>query len=168
MGKEKQNEVGPISDDLKELLSQEDTEGFRNEFLDLHPHDQAMFFREQAYGNRMKIYTYLSPLEMSDIMEYIDLEEAEKFVTEMEPQFAAMVRSEMALDDAVDILTDLAIDEVASFLAIMAERPADEIKALLHYDETTAGSIMATESVSVLETQTAKVTLQQMEEMALD
>src|SRR5699024_11186360 len=107
-----------------------------------------------------------SPLEMSDIMEYIDLEETEEFITEMDPRFATMVFAEMAVDDAVDILKKLTKDEVASFLAIMEKEPADEIKALLHYEEKTAGSIMTTEFVSMLKTQTVRETLRQMKEKA--
>src|SRR5690625_5334934 len=107
-------------------------------------------------------------LEMSDIMEYIEREEAENYITEMDPRFATMVFAEMAVDDAVDILKELTIDEVASFLALMEKESASQIKALLHYEEKTAGSIMTTEYVSVLETQTTKETLQFMKEKAPD
>ena len=164
----KVQEVELLSDELTHLLSEENTKSFREKFLDLHPYDQAMFFREQLHEDRLKIYTYLSPLEMSDIMEYIDLEEAETFITEMDPRFATMVFAEMAVDDAVDILKELSKDEVASFLAIMEKQSADEIKALLHYEEKTAGSIMTTEYVSILSSQTAKETLHEMKIKAPD
>src|SRR5699024_5773452 len=52
---------------LLTLLQEEDTEGFRDEFLNLHPYEQAMFYREQREAERLRIYTYLSPKEMSDI-----------------------------------------------------------------------------------------------------
>src|SRR5699024_4755067 len=90
--------------------------------------------------------------EMSDIMEYIELKETEQFITEMDPQFATMVFAEMAADNAVDILKELSIDEVASFLAIMEKEPAEEIKALLHYEEKTAGSIMTTDFFALIKT----------------
>lgn len=151
---------------IQTLLNEEDIELFRELFLEMHPYDQANFFREQRKTERMKIYAYLSPREMSVVMENIDLEETEKFITEMEPNFATMVFAEMAVDDAVDILKELTIDEVASFLALMDKEPASQIKALLHYEEKTAGSIMTTEYVSVLDTQTAKETLQFMKEKA--
>jgi len=162
------DELEMLSDELINLLRNEDTSAFREKFLDIHPYDQAQFFREQNDEDRLSIYTYLSPLEMSDIMEYIDLEEAEKFITEMDPRFATMVFAEMAVDDAVDILQELTKDEVASFLTIMDKEAADEIKALLHYEDKTAGSIMTTEYVSVLQTQTAKETLIEMKEKAID
>ena len=159
-------ELNVKTDELNTLLADEHTEQFRDVFLEMHPYEQAMYFREQHKDDRMKIYTYLSPLEMAEIMEYIDLEETEKHITEMDPRFATMVFAEMAVDDAVDILKELSIDEVASFLAIMEPNAADEIKALLHYEEKTAGSIMTTEFVAIYKHQTVAETLKQMKEQA--
>lgn len=150
------------AEELQKLLKEENTKEFRTRFLDQHPYEQAMFYRDQKKESRLRIYTYLSPKEMSDIMEYIELEETEKYITEMDPHFATMVFAEMAADDAVDILKELTKDEVASFLAIMDKKAADEIKALLHYEEKTAGSIMTTEFLAFVKTQTVKETLQEM------
>ena len=58
-------------------------------------------------------------------MENIDLEDTEKYITEMDPHFATMVFAEMAVDDAVDIMQELTNDEIASFLAIMDKKAAD-------------------------------------------
>lgn len=154
--------------DLKIALANEQIEVFREKFLDIHPYDQATFFEEQPKESRLKIYAYLSPKELAEIMENIELEETEPFFTEMDPQFASMIFAEMAVDDAVDILNELEKDKVASFLTIMDEEAADEIKQLLHYDEKTAGSIMTTEFVAVLQTNTAKETMKQLKEQAPD
>src|SRR5699024_6402043 len=54
----------------------------------------------------------------------------------------------------------------ARFLAIMDKDAANEIKALLHYDEKTGGSLMTTEYVSFLETQTVGEILLEMKEHA--
>ena len=149
-------------ENLQKLLQNDDTDGFRKEFLEIHPYDQAMFFRLQPKEIRMQIYTYLSPEEVAEIMINIELEETETFVTEMDPRFATMVLAEMPADDAVDILNKLEKDEVASFLTIMDTNAAAEIKELLHYEEKTAGSIMTTEYVSVYNTYTVKETMEQM------
>lgn len=155
-----------LDEAMQKFLLEERMDQFRELFLDLHPYDQAMFFRKRNEVERMNTYAYLSPKEMSVVMENIELEETEQFITEMDPHFASMVFAEMAVDDAVDILKELSIDEVASFLALMDKEAAAEIKTLLHYEEKTAGSIMTTEYVSVLKTQTAKETMQFMKEKA--
>src|SRR5699024_5946354 len=141
---------------------------FREHFLDLHPYEQALFFTAQDKESRNLIYTYLAPIEMAQLIEYIELEAAERYITEMETRFATMVLAEMAADNAVDLIKELTIDEVARFLAVMEKQAAEEIKTLLHYEEKTAGSIMSTEFVSILTTQTAAEVLAEMKEKAPD
>src|SRR5699024_1380591 len=156
---------------LKKYLREEETENFRQTCMDKHPYEQASFFKHQHYKPRMKIYSYLSPEEMTEIKKHIDLEYMEKIITEMDSKFTTIIFSEMAVDDTVDILKNLSKDELASFLVIMDQMDksaSEEIKSLLHYEEKTAGSIMTTEYVSFVQTQTAKETLDQMKEIAPD
>ncbi|SDQ89129.1 magnesium transporter [Virgibacillus salinus] len=149
-----------IDNQLQTLIKNEQIEAFRDEFLDLHPYDQAVFFMEQPEDIRLRIYMYLSPEETANFMENIDLEDIEPFFMEMDPRFAAMVFADMSTDDAVDILNELEKDAVVSFLTIMDNKAANEIKQLLHYEEKTAGSIMTTEFVAIYQTKTVKDTMQ--------
>ncbi|MGP4106701.1 magnesium transporter [Virgibacillus sp. L01] len=149
-----------IDNQLQTFIKNEQTEAFRDEFLDLHPYDQAVFFMEQPEDIRLRIYMYLSPEETAEFMENIDLDDIEPFFMEMDPRFAAMVFADMSTDDAVDILNELEKDAVVSFLTIMDKKASDEIKQLLHYEEKTAGSIMTTEFVAIYQTRTAKETMQ--------
>lgn len=50
----------------------------------------------------------------------------------------------MSYDNSVDILNELSKSKVASLLTLMDKDEANEIKALLHYEEDTAGGIMTT------------------------
>ncbi|WP_188455655.1 magnesium transporter [Virgibacillus oceani] len=153
---------------IKTALLNENIDEFRTEFLSLHPYDQAQFFMEQSQELRLQIYAFLSPEETAEIMENIELEDTEPFFSEMDPRFAAMVFAEMATDDAVDILNELEKDKVASFLTIMNNEAADEIKQLLHYEEKTAGSIMTTEFVALYKTFTVKQAMQHLKTEAPD
>lgn len=153
---------------LQIALKNEQMEDFRVEFLDLHPYDQAVFFFEQEKEIRLQIYTYLSPEEIAEIMENMELDDTKIFFAEMDPRFASMVLAEMAADNAVDILNELDKDQVASFLTIMDKASADEIKQLLHYEEKTAGSIMTTEFIAIMKTKTVKQAMHQLKEEAPD
>ncbi|MGX4670088.1 magnesium transporter [Cerasibacillus sp. JNUCC 74] len=154
---------------LQQALEQDNMEGFRNEFLDMHPYDQAMFFMEQTKAARLKIYTYLSPEEVGNIIEIMDDEKQRRaLISEMDPRFASMVLAKMFADNAVDILSGMDKDQIASFLTIMNQEAAKEIKKLLHYEEKTAGSIMTTEYVATYKTNTVQQTMQQLKEQAPD
>src|SRR5699024_10343918 len=95
-------------------LENEQLDLFRKEFLDMHPYEQSKFFMEQSKAYRMKMYAYLSPDEVAEMIEHIDLQDTKEYITEMDPRFASMVFAEMATDDAVDILNGLEKDKVAS------------------------------------------------------
>jgi magnesium transporter len=146
------------SDKLKQALLNDDLERFREEFLELHPYDQATFFKELDEEIRTKIYHYLSPEEMASLFENLEIEvdEYKDVLSEMTPDYAADMLSNMYADDAVDVLNELDKDQVASYLTIMDDEAAQEIKELLHYEEYTAGSIMTTEFIAISKNQTVR------------
>lgn len=147
---------------LMEALRDGDIDQFRTEFLDMHPYNQAEFFKELEEKDRLMVYNYLSPEEMADLFENLDEEENEyrDVLAEMAPSYAADMLSNMYADDAVDVLNELEKDQVVSYLTIMDQEAADEIKELLHYEEYTAGSIMTTEYIAIVANQTVRSAMQ--------
>src|SRR5690625_4865484 len=93
-------------EELELILTNEQMEPFRKLYLDMHPHEQAQFFMKQTINGRLLIYYYLSPEEIAQLMEHIDLEETSVYFTEMDPQFASSVFASMPADDSVDILNE--------------------------------------------------------------
>lgn len=150
------NEALEQWDDLVTFLRNNEIEKFREYFLLLHPYDQGQFFMEQSYDDRHTMYTYLSAEEIASMLEHMDSDERVPYVIEMDPRFAAIVFEQMAVDDAVDLLNKLDTDKIASYLTIMNQEAAKEIKHLLHYEEKTAGSIMTTSFVAFYKDETLK------------
>ncbi|WP_019413403.1 magnesium transporter [Paenisporosarcina sp. TG20] len=144
------------AEQLITFLNDQQVDAFREEFLTLHPYNQSQFFEQVGPDSRQIIYQYLSPKEMAEIFQSIELDddEYEPFLQEMEISYAADMLSEMYADNAVDVLNELGKDQVASYLTIMDNESAQEIKDLLHYEEYTAGSIMTTEYVAIPENST--------------
>src|SRR5690625_3102879 len=101
-------------------------------------------------------------------MEHIDVEDTKIYFKEMDPQFASAVFTDMPADDAVDILNELDKDMVASFLTIMDKTAAEEVKALLHYEEKTAGSIMTPEYIAFMKHETVQEAMQTLKVNAPD
>lgn len=143
---------------LMEALYSEKIDDFRDEFLELHPYDQAAFFGELNDEERSKVYNFLSPEEMAGLFENLesDEEDFKDVLAQMNPNYAADMLSNMYADDAVDVLNELDKDQVVSYLTIMDEEAAQEIKDLLHYEEYTAGSIMTTEFIAISANQTVR------------
>lgn len=143
---------------LKEALENEQIETFRADFLVLHPYDRATFHEKAGPELRKTIYHYLSPKELAETFELseIDDDEYETFLQEMDATYAAEMFANMFVDNAVDILNKLDKAQVVSYLTLMDKEAAAEIKALLHYEEYTAGSIMTTEYVAIPQNSTVR------------
>ncbi|MCM3315598.1 magnesium transporter [Rummeliibacillus stabekisii] len=152
------DEVQFDEEHLCSLIHQGDTLAFREEYLSLHPYDQAQFYEKVEPDIRQVIYQYLSPKELAEIFEALELDDNgyTRFLEEMTPIYAAQMISEMYTDDAVDVLNELDKDQISHFLKLMSNEDAQEIRELLHYEEYTAGSIMTTEYVAIPENSTVR------------
>lgn len=158
MEEKSQHETELDEELLNRHLGTGNVEKFREEFLSHHPYDQATFYEKAELEIRQLIYQYLSPIEMADIFEAIELDddEYEDYFKEMNVNYAADLLSEMYTDDAVDVLNKLNKEQVATYLTVMDKESARQIKDLLHYEEYTAGSIMTTEFVSIPKNSTVR------------
>ncbi|EGQ3688215.1 magnesium transporter [Staphylococcus pseudintermedius] len=136
---------------LDDFIAKGDIDGFREEFLALHSYEQSEYFEISDDDVRQKMYRFLSPEEVSEFFENleIDEEEYEALFETMNATYASQVLEQMSYDNAVDILNQLSKKKIASLLMLMNREEAKEIKALLHYDEDTAGGIMTTEYISL-------------------
>lgn len=143
---------------LRQLLVNDDIVAFREQLLALHPYDQAQFYEKVGPDIRKIMYNFLSPQEMALIFEAIELEddEYEDYLKEMDTAYGAAMLSDMYTDDAVDVLNELKNEHRESYLEIMDSETVEEINELLGYAEYTAGAIMTTEYVSILESSTVR------------
>lgn len=141
---------------LMSSLQDDSIDRFRNEFMEMHPYDQAQFFSKLDKEYRERIYHYLSPEDMAELFENLEIEEDEyeQLLSEMHPSYVATMLGHMYADDAVDVLNELDKEQVVSYLTIMDDEAAKEIKELLHYEAYTAGSIMTTEFIAIAANQT--------------
>lgn len=143
---------------LTNLIESNDIHGFRDEFLSLHPYDRAIFYERTTPEIREQMYLYLSPKEMAVLFETSEIEDDEYklYLEEMDTTYAAEMISYMFVDNAVDVLKELDQTQLISYLTLMNKEAAEQIRALLHYEEHTAGSIMTTEFVTIPENSTVR------------
>ena len=156
--KNERDDVLYDEDFLRALLLNDEIQRFREKFLELHPYDQSQFYEKVGPDIRKIMYYFLSPQEMAVIFREIEVEDEtyQSYLKEMDTQYVATMLEEMYTDDAVDILNDLDNKERESYLEMMDSETADEINELLSYAEYTAGAIMTTEYVSILESSTVR------------
>lgn len=147
--------------ELLKLLQSQNMDLFREQFLDWHLYEQGQFYLSLDKKDRHLMYTYLSPKEMADMLDVIeeDHEGLTDYITEMSPNYVVAILENMYTDNAVDILSQLEEEIARKYLDRMKPETSVNMKRLLHYEDKTAGSIMATEYVSIVANQTVRSAL---------
>ncbi|WP_373757563.1 magnesium transporter, partial [Jeotgalibaca porci] len=143
---------------VKEILLQEDMEAFRENFLSYPLYDQTQIYLSLEQEDRIRMYHYLSPKEMSDMFEILeeDVESIEVYLMEMNKQYAADMLADMYTDNAVDMLQQLPEEVIPTYLRLMDREQASQIRDIIDYDDETAGAIMTTEFISLKANQTVR------------
>ncbi|SDI56304.1 magnesium transporter [Natribacillus halophilus] len=138
---------------LLELLRDGEETVFRSKFLDLHPVDQVEVVQQMTEENRTRFYGIMTPAEIAEIFEELELEEQKDMVLEWENKDMSDVFNHMNADDVADFLGELEEKERQDILTDMDVEDAEDVKELLAYEEETAGAIMTKESVHLHETE---------------
>ncbi|MGM9930929.1 magnesium transporter [Pradoshia sp.] len=159
-----------LTDVYGALLAEGKYDRFREQYLTLHPYDQSQIYMQLNREERTIVSYYLSPEEMAEIMGNLldETELLEDALSDMDPNYAASVIADMYTDDAVDLLENLEKEQTISYLMLMDKDRAEPIRHLLHYEDSTAGSIMTTEYIGVSENQTVRDAMQMLRKEALD
>lgn len=159
-----------LTDGYGALLAEGKYDKFREQYLTLHPYDQSQIYMQLNREERTIVSYYLSPEEMAEIMGNLldETELLEDALSDMDPNYAASVIADMYTDDAVDLLENLEKEQTISYLMLMDKDRAEPIRHLLHYEDSTAGSIMTTEYIGVSENQTVRDAMQMLRKEALD
>lgn len=161
-------EIDLETERIEQLLQNNNLVDFREEFLSYPLYEQAQIYRNLNEASRLQIYSYLSPQEISNMFETLeeDIESIEEYLLEMNKQYAADMLGEMYTDNAVDMLQQLPIDEIPTYLRLMDAKQAKQIREIIHYEDETAGSIMTTEYVSLKANQTVRSAMAILKSMA--
>ncbi len=136
---------------LKDLLHQSNIEDKLNSLLEeYHPYDISLCMKELNDQERQALYDYLSLDQLASILEYLDEESSASYLQEMSYSQGADVLNEMAPDDAADVLNEMTDEEDKSdYLEQMDKEAATTLSYLAKHEESTAGSIMSTEFVTL-------------------
>jgi len=150
---------------LAELLRAGRLDEFVKRALDLEPADLADVLSSLDEHERLTAVRALPPeISGEALVEMPEEEHAEETLAALEPEQAADIVDEMADDDATDILQELDPHTQEQILSEVEDRAG--VDRLLRYDEESAGGLMTTKVVSVLDTATAGEAIEEIRRQA--
>ncbi|MGI6552075.1 MAG: magnesium transporter [Bacillota bacterium] len=137
-------------------------------FHGMQPADIADILQQMEEMDRAKLFIRLDGETAALVLRRLNTEAVESLLHILDPERIAAVLDEMSLDDAADFLGEVTENVKTELLDLMQMEEASDVKELLAYPEDTAGGIMTTEYVAILEDITAEKAIQVLRETAPD
>jgi len=120
----------------------------------MHPADLADIMEDLSPTERQAMIASLDEETAAEALAELDKRLTKEIVETLDRGKAADILEEMDPDQAADVLADLPPQTSQEVLEEMPGREAREVRALLQFDEDTAGGMMNTEFVFVGDTAT--------------
>jgi magnesium transporter len=115
----------------------------------LHPADLADIMEELSPAERDSIISSLDEQTAAEALAELDGRLKAQIVEKLDPDKAADILEEMDPDEAADVLASLPPETSHGLLQEMTHKDASEMRALMLFDENTAGGMMNTDIVVV-------------------
>lgn len=153
---------------LQELIDNGNNAGVARLIECLHPADIAEILEELNNERAQFIFLLLDNEKAGDVLAEIDEEERVHFIESFPAEtIARRFIDNMDSDDAADLVGSMPNEQQHEVLSHMEDlEQAGDIVDLLHYDEDTAGGLMAKELVSVNENWTVLSCLREVSRQA--
>ena len=136
-----------IFDDLINALDERNDSFIEETLNQLHPEDITVILYELDTTQCIYIFNLLEDKVNSQIISYLDSDTRIEFASNFEPYEIAKWVQFMDSDDAADILNELPLKVREKTLAFLHQDKVRDIVDLLHYDENSAGGLMAKELI---------------------
>jgi magnesium transporter len=118
----------------------------------IHPADLADILEDLSTKERQSIIDSLDEETAAETLSELDHRLRGQIVEKLDPEKAADIIEEMQPDQAADLLAELPPETSRGLLAGMPHEEARDVRALLKFEENTAGGMMNTQFVFVGET----------------
>jgi len=133
-----------LLDTLRRLHRRGAVENLTRLIRKTHPADLAWVFRSLPPNEQKDLFEIIARTDqVSDFLSELDTSIMVELVSGLSPEFTARIVSQMASDDAADLLEALPEELAREIRAHMEREEREEVEELLKYDPETAGGIMS-------------------------
>ena len=148
-------------EEMKQFFLESTDEEFEERAEFIHPVDILDVLHEIEDEETIeKILNRFSDEQVALLLEFEEDEEKYELLQLLSEKRQKNIIEEMASDEIADLIETLEEDEKAEVLELMDSEDREEIQTLLSYKEDSAGSIMATEFITIRENKTILSTLE--------
>lgn len=153
---------------IKKLIDSKNYAAAREELIKLNVVDIATFLSVLSEEELIVMFRLLPKDIASDVFSYFPIELGVSIITLLTDKEAAEIIDDLFSDDAVDFLEEMPAGVVNRLLSYTSAETRKNINNLLNYEESSAGSLMTVEYVSLKRDITAKEALAKIRKEGID
>ncbi|MBN1302331.1 MAG: magnesium transporter [Melioribacteraceae bacterium] len=141
-----------LLNNISVLIENQASSSILNIITDLHPADIAEIINHLKVDDARFVFELLETETAGEVIVELDENLREKILKEIDKEKITDIVDELETDDATDILSDLPENVAEHVLDNIDIEDSVEVKELLKYREDSAGGIMSSDYVYVLDT----------------
>lgn len=145
-----------LSSILPELIKEKKVLMIREIFDEYNIVDLSEIFIELQLDEALFIFKILPKDISADLFTYLDPEYQEKLIAALSSVELKSMLDNMFSDDILDFLEEMPANVIKHILDNVSSEHRKEINILLSYEENSAGSVMSTDFIELLETDTVE------------
>ncbi len=155
-------------DSLLEMIDNRRYSDFVAALEELNPVDAADFFSELNTKRIPEVFKRLHKDAAADIFAELDGDLQRRLVEAMTDREVSQIIEELALDDTVDMLDELPANIVTRILKNVTPETREEINRYLSYTESSAGTVMTAEFISLRANETVSQAIEHIRKTGVD
>jgi magnesium transporter len=154
--------------EIKELIATRKKRMIRKVASYFEPADIAEVWHELTPQEQLKLFNALEVRFATDIFEFLKEEQMLELLRVVSKQRKQAIINEMSPDDRTDLFASLPEEETEKLIPLLDEDEQSRARELLAYKSTTAGGLMTTDFITVLDDITIAQVLRVLREKAKD
>ena len=157
-----------LIDEIDVLIEEKKFSSLRNEMLEKKAIDLSEIFEELPPEKTTLCYRLLPKELAAEVFVEMSSEMQEKLINSFSDFELRQIISELYHDDTADIIEEMPANVVRRILKNSSSETRRKVNELLKYPESSAGSIMTTEYVSLKQSMTVKEAFAYIREVAIN
>jgi magnesium transporter len=145
-------DVEEILEKIRAALSEGDWDDVTSLLESLRRSDQAEVFSDLPPEQQQEILPLLTPENSADIFEELEDEDVVEIANRLDTEHLVEIVDEMEPDEAADLLGDIPAEQAEEVLLQIDE--AEEVRSLLEHPDETAGGVMTSLDVRIIQDMT--------------
>lgn len=155
-----------LLENITALIDEQSSQALLNILTDLHPADTAEIINNLRVTDARFVFELLDTETASEVVVELDENIREKILKKIDTEKLADIVDELETDDATDIVSELPDKVAEHVLKSIDFEDSQDVKELLKYPEDSAGGIMSSDFVYVLDTATVRTAIKEIRKHA--